>query len=501
MRLRTLLLLGATGVCATAATVWTTVGPARGSSTAQALEHTDPPAIAVARKPPPADVDHSHFTAGKTLMVEGRLGHQVLPADSDSETFLFVDVSATDAVARTPAPLDLAIVIDRSGSMAGKRMTNAMAAARTAIQRLRDGDIVSVLTFNTTVDVPIQTVVIDAASRARLARQLQAPVTTGNTCISCGIDSAMRLLAERDDMVSRILLLSDGEPTAGVRDLDGFGRIAENCRRMGASVTTIGVDVGFDEKVMSTLARSSNGHHFFAADPTALPMIFDQEMASLTRTVANHAELTVDLAPGVFAEHVFDRVTTGDGSQLVVPLGAFSAADHKTVLVRLRVPRGAPGERPVAAVRLRYDDLAEAKPGSCEGTLATRLSSDPSALTPLDALVSARVSASETAETLEQSNALFRAGKADEARAVLSQEKSKVERWHRSAADHAPMGRSGDVDRAFVQQQATLSGASAGFAARPSSPDAPATATPPAADKAGQRQIRENQADALKATE
>src|SRR5258706_6084503 len=102
---------------------------------------------------------------------------------------------------------------------------------------------------------------------------------------------------------------------------------------------------------MAARARSSNGRHFFVADPAGLPSIFDQEMASLTKTVANRVELTVDLAPGVFAEHVFDRVNSGDGSQVVVPLGTFSGGDHKTVLVRLRVPRGPVGERPIAAVR------------------------------------------------------------------------------------------------------------------------------------------------------
>jgi Ca-activated chloride channel family protein len=488
MNLRTLLLLSATGMIATGAVVWNAIDPAHSSAT-KASAGKEP-----ANVPVVAPVDRSHFQAGKTLMVEGRLGHAVLPANTDNETFLFVDVSAANAVARNPAPLDLSIVIDRSGSMAGKRLTNALAAARTAIQRLRDGDVVSVVSFNTGVDVVVKPTVVDSTSRARMLGQLASIRAGGDTCISCGIDTAMRLLGERDNMINRILVLSDGQPTAGVRDVDGFRRIAENCRRMGAAVTTIGVDVSYDEKVMSVLARSSNGHHFFVADPAGLPPIFDQEMASLTKTIANRAELTVDLAPGVFAEHVYDRVTSGNGSQLIVPLGTFSAGDHKTLLVRLRVPRGETGERAVAAVRLRYDDLAESKPGNCEGQLATRLSTDVSALTPLDALVSGRLSATETAQTLEAANELFRAGRADDARGLLSRQQAKVASTRRTAAASAPAERRKDVDKAFDSSEAVLGGADDGFAPKP-------TATPPAADREGQAQIRQNQADATSATE
>jgi Ca-activated chloride channel homolog len=501
MKLRTVGMLSATGVVATAITVWTAVGPARGSSA--------PPGgpTKVVVDPPPALSDRSQFVAGKTLMIEGRLGHQVLPADADSETFLFVDVSAAAAAARTPAPLDLAIAIDRSGSMKGKRMTNAIAAARTAIERLRDGDVVSLVTFNTEVQVPIAPTVISPASRVRLLRDLDKPITTGDTCISCGIDKAMQLIGKRDGMVNRILLLSDGAATAGVRDLAGFRRIAEDCRRMGASLTTIGVDVDFDERIMSALARSSNGRHFFVAEPEGLPAIFDQEMQSLTRTVANKAELTIDLAPGVFVEHVYDRVTVGSGSQIVVPLGAFAAGERKTVLARVRVPRGGAGERPVAAVRLRYDDLAESVPGACEGELATQLSTDPSALSTLDAIVSARVSASETAEALEAANELARAGRTVEARDVIVRGQERVEKWRKRAAVTAPELRAGEVDAVFGKQQATLDSASSAFQPEPT----PAVATTPGswspadeqarAKKKHDVQIKQSQSDALELSE
>ncbi len=511
MKLSTFLTLAATSAIATGAVVWVSIDPAQGArGTATTPEPgTDQPGPGAAKAPPPPDVDRSHFTAGKTLMMEGRLGHPVLPADSDSETFLFVDVSADAGRTAARVPLNLSIVVDKSGSMKGKRLSNALAATRKAVERLRDGDIVSLVAYDTSAQVLLSPTVIDATSRARILDRLSLPRAGNDTCISCGIDAGMRLLGQRPGMVSRILLLSDGLATAGIRDLPGFKRQAEDCRRMGASITTIGVDVDYDEKLMSALARDSNGGHYFVARADGLPEIFDKEMSSLTRTVANSAELVVDLAPGVFADQVFDRVTVGTGTQTIIPMGAFSAGEHKTALVRLRVPRGAAGERPVAAVRLRYDDLVDQKPGQCEGAVSAIATADTSKLSPLDGVVSARVSASETAATLEQANEMFRSGRSIDASNLLRQRARAVSQqgWKAkkdiSSSVNNPFGGGGrsagavgaDLGAAtasFDKQTEVLDRAAKGF--EPTTP----TAAPPASTSGeGKFNVRNAQADAL----
>jgi len=494
VKLSTLMFLGAATVAATATTVWLTIDPARGSGGTTTTHREPGPTKPVVVADPPVEpvVDRSHFTAGKTLMAEGRLGHAVLPAGSDSETFVFVDVSADAArTAARAAPLNLAIVVDRSGSMKGKRLDNALAATRTAIGRLRDGDVVSVISYNTGVEVVVSPTVIDAASRDQVTRAVARIRPGGDTCISCGVDAGMRLLGQRPGMVNQILLLSDGLATAGVRDLPGFARIAEDCRRMGASVTTIGVDVDYDERILAALARDSNGRHFFVENPGGLPTIFDQEMAALTRTVANHTELAIDLAPGVFVEHVYDRASSGRGSQVVIPLGTFTAGEHKTALVRVRVPHGAPGERPIAAVRLRYDDLVEARPGQCEGQLVAVATTDPARLSPLDGFVSARVSSSETAEALEEANELFRNGRNAEAQGLIREKARRVRHWRDEVNQMDPFA-GAKVDGDFARQAAALDHAGRGF-----EPAKPGAAAPKPTDRPAASQLKSNQADAL----
>lgn len=499
MRISTLVTASATGMAATCALVWAAVDPAPVQRAAAG------PAAAVARHEEPVKdllPDRSHFQTGKTLTMEGRLGHRVLPAGADSDTYLYVDVSADRTrAASTPAALNLAIVIDRSGSMKGKRLANAFAAARSAVQRLRDGDLVSVITYNTSAEVMLATTEVNAASRPRILAAIKPVRAAGDTCISCGVETGMRMLGHRDAMVSRMLLLSDGEATAGIRDLPGFQRIAEECRSMGASITTIGVDVDYNERILSQLARDSNGRHFFVADPSGLPPVFDEEMRTLAETIATGAELTVDLAPGVFADHVFDRPAVQRGSQMVVPLGSFAGSDRKTLLVRLRVPRGSAGERPVAAVRLHYTDLADGGQGDCEGQLVAQLSDDPSAIAPLDNLVSARVSSSETAQALEDANALFRAGRGDEAQGLIARKRESL-RSVRAKSASGPQGAL--ADKAFAKQEEILESAGTGFAQPPAPTvaggEARPAATPPA-DRAGKQRVKNNQKDAFELSE
>jgi len=452
--------------------------------------------------PTPTPIDTSpSFTAGKTLKLEGRLGHAVLPSYAATETYVFAHVTADPgAHAKADVPLALAIVIDRSGSMKGKRLQNAVSAARAAVGRLRDGDLVTVVSYNTTAQTLVQPTLIDAAARDRVTDAIEL-VAKGDTCISCGIDAGIAALGDRPGMISRVLLLSDGLATAGVRDVAGFRQIAEGVRKGGAAITTIGVDVDYDERIMTALAADSNGRHYFVEDAKALPAIFDREMDSLTHTVANRAEVVIELAPGVVAEEIYDRVTTGLGSSVTVPLGAFAAGEHKTILLRVRVPRGTPGARAVATMRVSYDDLVTATPFVTDGALTAELSPDPGKLTPLDGIVAGRVASSDTAAVLQQANAAYAAGDADAATAMIQAQSDKVAAMRTYAVGNAAPADEADVTSAFEVQAEVLGGASAGYAPPPpaADPTAPASAapSPKKAERAGRAQVKANAKDAF----
>jgi len=500
MRIKTVGWLAAAAMTLTSLTVWS-VTPSGGFT-----ERLRGDAQQVGLDAPDVTIDSWKFSDGTTLKVEGRLGHATLAADKDNETYLYLNVNApADVRGTVSTPVNLAIVIDRSGSMRGKRLDNAIEAARGMVRRLRDGDMVSVITYDTRAETLVNATTIDASSRESIASQLGGITPGGDTCISCALEAGMDALRGRDGMIQRMLLLSDGEATAGVRDVPGFRRIAERARDMGCTISSVGVDVNYNERIMTAIALEANGRHYFVESDSSLPAIFEQELQSLVRTVATNAEMRVELAPGVQLLQVFDRAFRREGNGVVVPMGSFTAADNKTVLAKVRLPRGADGHRAVANVSFTFDDLAAGGKGQCNGALQAKLSADASQLSPLDPLVGGRVGRAETAATLREANQLFAAGKVTAATAKLEKKRAELDNRRRDFAPRAAPTRQVELEEDFDRQLAALDDASSGFATPPpaepfgsgaSAPAGPATVAAPQQTRKGRAQVRHNASEA-----
>jgi Ca-activated chloride channel family protein len=451
-------------------------------------------------KDAPAQTELGRFTAGGTIMVEGRVGHTKLARSSNGETFVMLEVRGGDGLAaKTAAPVNLALVIDRSGSMKGTRIKNAIAAASAAVDRLNEGDVVSVITFDTQTQLVVPPTAISPGTRDRINASIRGISLGGDTCISCGIEEAMSQLAQTSGRVNRVILLSDGDANHGVRDVPGFRSMAQRALGRGVSVTTIGVDVDYNEKIMAAIAQDSNGRHYFVQNDAALARVFEEEAQSLTRTVASNVEVAIDLAPGVELDRVFDRTFRRAGNQVIVPLGAFSGSDVKTVLVKVRVPRDKEGVAPVANVELNYRDLVTGNDGRCGGKLAMEIVPSAGEATDLDPVVSGRVQRAETAATLKDANNLFEQGKVEEARRKLAAREAALRSEAERARRAAPSPKAKDVSRDFDGQLAAVGEANQGFnapqfATPPPGGAAPAApAAPPQASREGKSAVKQNQ--------
>ncbi len=457
-----------------------------------------------------------HFTAGQTLMVDARLGHAALALQgsgaASGETYLFAQISGAEDKSLSSPPVNLGIVIDRSGSMKGERIAKAMDAAVFAVERMREGDTVTVVSFDTRADVIVPPTTITADARRGIEARIRSIRLGGDTCISCGLEEAMHQIMAAPtgaDRVSRMILLSDGATNSGIRDIPGLRALAGRMRDRGCPITTIGVDVDFDEKIMAAIANEANGRHYFVQSASGLPSIFSQEFDSLLASVARDGELAIQLAPGVEVVQVFDRSFRREGDRLIVPFGTFAKGQEKTVLVKLRVPVGTPGDRPVADLKLAYRDLVQRSDGSCSGALALDVRGDGTAQAELDPFVAARLERSRTSQTLTEVNRLFETGRMAEAKAQLAGrrvELQKAEAFALASKPAAPAPRSSrNLDRDFADQLGAVAQAEA-FAPPPAGPGggggagiaAPSQpgASPPAPAPATKGAVRANQQNA-----
>ncbi len=464
MKLASLALYSILGVSA-AASAGYMLAPQPSAKTPDVVRDSSGPTVAV--NVPVAPEATTTFTAGTTLQVEARLGNPFLAKGSSSKTFLLLDVHPGQTAGNArPVEGHLAIVIDRSGSMKGDRLPKALNAAKSAVDKLNPGDRVSVISFDTAPRIDVPMVEVTENNRQIIKASIDRITLGGDTCISCAISSALTELGQSVGLADRMIVLSDGEPTAGVRDEAGFFPVAKSARDASVGITTIGVGTSYNHKIMGAIALGSGGNHYFIEDPSSLENAFLAEADKLKGTVAVGATATITLAEGVTLERVYDRSferEVNNAKKLKVQLGNFSVGDTRTVLLELNVPTESAGVVPVAEVHLTYDDRVAGKPGTCDGKLSVAVKDDAAAPAELDAQVATRVARSQTAATLSQVNELIEQGRLEEAEAKIQVQQQALAAAAEKAKQAAPAGKSDKLADDYAGQASTLTNAREGL--------------------------------------
>lgn len=285
----------------------------------------------------------------------------VLARGGDGFIGVWVDVPAW-ARARVRAPVDLALVIDVSGSMEGAKIQAARASARTIVERLADGDILSVDVFSDTARPLVAPVRLTPETRAGVLSRIAELGTGGSTNMFDGLAMAERHAAQApaDHPVRRIVMISDGQANVGPSSPEALGELAERSLGFGAQVTSLGVGLDYDERTLDAIAMRTSGRLFHIGDPREMQATLEREVGLLSQTVADQAFIEVVPAPGVTLSSVDGaHFAWTEGRAARIPLGTLFAGQHREALVRVRVSPSAAGtQRALASVRLAFHDPA-----------------------------------------------------------------------------------------------------------------------------------------------
>jgi len=242
-------------------------------------------------------------------------------------------------IATTHMPKRLAIVVDRSGSMDGQPLTEALRCVEHIASHLTPQDALSLVVYDHKVDVllPLQPMrSMDAVRQA-----LTAVDSGGSTDLHGGwLAGAQQLEGGQDQVISRVMLLSDGQANHGVTEQD---QIEAECRQWlarGVTTTTVGLGRGFNEDLMIGMARAGGGQNYYGQTAADLHDSFDEELALLQAMFLRQLGLKLIPAPGVVVEMLSPVVQQADGSWRMTDL-AWGA--ESWVAVRLHLSPSTPG--------------------------------------------------------------------------------------------------------------------------------------------------------------
>jgi Ca-activated chloride channel family protein len=354
-----LLMAGWLAGCSSSATVKDPVvaspAPAKSEKTAQVAADPDP-----TRKEPRPDTGERDIASSGTWIGASGASDFVLTGTND--TFLGVWVDVPSNIKKIQAPAAVAVVIDTSGSMAGPKMEHARTAAKSLIDKLPDGDIVTVISFDDSAQERVPPTTLDTASRERIRGAISELSPSGSTNMFDGLrqGETRAMQAPSTHAIKRVVLISDGVANIGPSTPELLGELAARGSERGVQVTAVGVGLDYDENTLNALAIRSSGRLYHLGETQQLASILEKEMGLLKATAVTNAVVEVIPAPGVQllgAEGVRSEWVTGGG--LRVPLGTLFGGQHREMLMRVRVSAAADGTHPLASVRLHFTDPSE----------------------------------------------------------------------------------------------------------------------------------------------
>ncbi len=326
-------------------------------------------------------------------------------------------------------PLNMALVLDRSGSMDGPKLERAKDAAKMAVGFLNHRDILSIVTYDSGVDVILpSTRVTDKAS---ILRRIDRIESGGNTALFAGVSKGaaeLRKFLERD-RVNRVILLSDGLANVGPDSTGALVDLGSSLRREGISVTTIGLGSGYNEDLMAGLAQSSDGNHAFVQEPGDLARIFNLEFKDAFEVVAQDVELIISCAPGVKPLRLLNREGEIRNREIRINLNNVYSKQDRYILIEVELPALALGDKlQVAQVEAKYLNMLSAKRASVQGQATASVSSDKVAIAASrNREVVEKVAVQKSVLANEAAVELKDKGEAAQAQSLLSQTASELE--------------------------------------------------------------------------
>jgi Ca-activated chloride channel family protein len=289
--------------------------------------------------------------------------------DQPQLVYILTELNPGTAITNVRLPLNFALVLDRSGSMAGAKLKTMKEAVKNIIDQLDPADVISIVTFETRTSVLVNSQ--PATNKADLKRQVDRIDDGGGTNMAPGLREGLSLVKklQSPERVSRVILLTDGEATDKE---DDSRHEADLAGQSGIPIIGLGFGEKWNHNFVIDLADrsvlappgSQTGSADYIPTPSDANKIFQQVYQSM-QVVAQDMTITTRMVQGLEARRVWQVVPAIkdiglgviQGRAIVIPAGQLERGGA-AFLSEVMLP-----PRPPGMVRIAQTDVTYTSPG------------------------------------------------------------------------------------------------------------------------------------------
>ena len=277
------------------------------------------------------------------LKLKVRWDKNVVPANEPRKRGLLIELTGTaDEKVVERRAMNIALAIDRSGSMGNRNMEAAKEAAIGVVSSLTEMDVLSVVDFDTEVTTLVEGSAMTPKGKAMAINAIGSLSARGGTALGAGWYEAgvcaSKVIDRTNIKTGHIVLLSDGEANSGIVDPREFWKHAAELADRGITSSTVGVGPHYSPLQLEALAEGGRGQMHDAEGGAEIVEVIMGELGETRSIVASGVELILRWPSVLRAELMANFDSTNEGNGMVIQLGHLVNGSPRTVPLLIDVP-------------------------------------------------------------------------------------------------------------------------------------------------------------------
>lgn len=173
------------------------------------------------------------------------------------------------------------------------KIEQAKNAAIKAVEKLNNGDFISIVCFDDTVDVLVDATKITSKNKKEIISKIQKIQVRGSTNLHDGWLKAATEVAKNisEKYINRVIILTDGQTNAGITNPKEIENNVFKLYKKSISTTCMGIGEGFNEDLLEAMSNSGGGNFYFIENDSELESMFNDEFSGLSNVVATDVKL------------------------------------------------------------------------------------------------------------------------------------------------------------------------------------------------------------------